>query len=284
MTMLFALGQHPARPSAQARFQDDERVFACSDDIYASCRFDRVGAVFAILQQELESHAHIQLHLGKTQDKNRRGVVPVGIEQLTRLATRVKPGAVVWRGDTDLPLSQQGIRVLGVPIGQPEFVRHFLPGTSNSLPTDSMVECCVVVSVDANFWLRTVRPDRFIRSSPDDLGLTHSTTLGKGDLHVAPLCGRSGIDERTMIPGRRTLGKLGGLQTHGKRTATCHCGDAHGWRDSASRLQPPFLEGIGGVPPCGRETRSPTSQSLGGSRRPLGSWSNSSCARRCGLV
>ena len=28
MPMLFALGQHPALPAAQARLQDDERVFA----------------------------------------------------------------------------------------------------------------------------------------------------------------------------------------------------------------------------------------------------------------
>ena len=75
--------QH-SQQAAQARLQD-ERVFAYLDDIYAVCRPNRVGVVFAILQQELQSHAHIQLHLGKTQVWN-RGVVPVGIEQLTRLA------------------------------------------------------------------------------------------------------------------------------------------------------------------------------------------------------
>ena len=111
--------------------KDDELVFANLDDICAVCRPDRVGVVFAILQQEFQSHAHIQ-HLGKTQVWNRGGVVPVGIEHLTRLARRVKPDAVVWRGDTDLPLSQQGIQVLGVPIGQPP---------------------------RATFWMRAVRPE-----------------------------------------------------------------------------------------------------------------------------
>ena len=96
------------------------------DDMYAVCRPDRCGAVFTILQQELQSHAEIQLHHGKTQVWNRGGVVPSGIEELTRMARRVKPEAVVWRGDPELPLSQQGMRVLGVPIGQPEFVRDFL--------------------------------------------------------------------------------------------------------------------------------------------------------------
>ena len=42
------------------------------------------------------------------------------------MARRVKPEAVVWRGDPELPLSQQGMTVLGVPIGQPEFVRDHL--------------------------------------------------------------------------------------------------------------------------------------------------------------
>ena len=47
-------------------------------------------------------------------------------EEWSLLALSSSRDAVVWRGDTELPLCQQGIRVLGVPIGQPEFVRHFL--------------------------------------------------------------------------------------------------------------------------------------------------------------
>ena len=61
------------------------------------------------------------------------------------MARRVKPEAVVWRGDLELPLSQQGMRVLGVPIGQPEFVRDYLERKNlearGSIPTDSVVEC-----------------------------------------------------------------------------------------------------------------------------------------------
>ena len=38
----------------------------------------------------------------------------------------VKPEPVVWRGDTELPLSEQGVKVLGVPIGQPACVQLFL--------------------------------------------------------------------------------------------------------------------------------------------------------------
>ena len=35
----------------------------------------------------------------------------------------LKPEAVVWKGDPQLPEEQQRVRVLGVPIGRGEFVR-----------------------------------------------------------------------------------------------------------------------------------------------------------------
>ena len=52
--------------------------------------------------------------------------MPEGIEELTRLARRVKPDAVVWEGDRELPHAKQGLKVWGVPTGQPECVRGFL--------------------------------------------------------------------------------------------------------------------------------------------------------------
>ena len=98
------------------------------------------------------------------------GVVPSGIEELTRMARRVKPEAVVWRGDPELPLSRQGMRVLGVPIGQPEFVRDYLerkslehetlfqrvPWLNNPQAAWLLLMCA---STRANFWLRAVCPD-----------------------------------------------------------------------------------------------------------------------------
>ena len=38
----------------------------------------------------------------------------------------LKPGTIVWKGDANLPVSQQGLKVLGHSIGQPAFVREFL--------------------------------------------------------------------------------------------------------------------------------------------------------------
>ena len=35
----------------------------------------------------------------------------------------LKPGAIVWKGDANLPTSQQGLKVLGIPIGR-EFLEN----------------------------------------------------------------------------------------------------------------------------------------------------------------
>ena len=78
--------------------------------------------------EELATHAHIHVHHGKTQVWNRGGVEPSGMEEITRAARVVKPDAVVWRGDPLLPFSQQGVKVLGIPIGHTEYVREFWKG------------------------------------------------------------------------------------------------------------------------------------------------------------
>ena len=54
---------------------------------------------------------------------------------MTRRARQVKPDAVVWKGDQQLPPNQQGLRVLGVPIDQPEFVLDFLEAKSRERAT-----------------------------------------------------------------------------------------------------------------------------------------------------
>ena len=113
-----SLGQHRAL----------EKLFAFLDDVYLVCTPGRVADVLTAVGEELMAHAHISLHLGKTQVWNRSGVVPASIEAISRAARLVKPDAIVWRGDAELPLTQQGIRVLGAPIGRTEFVVAHLEG------------------------------------------------------------------------------------------------------------------------------------------------------------
>ena len=73
-------------------------------------------------------HAVISVHKGKTQVWNRGGVVPQDIDIITAAAVRV-PDAVVWRGPQELP-AKQGLKVLGAPIGHPQYVQEFLRGKS----------------------------------------------------------------------------------------------------------------------------------------------------------
>ena len=171
MPMLFALGKHPALAAAQERLRGNELLFAYLDDVYAVCRPDRVGAIFAILEQELQAHAEIRLHLGKTQVWNRGGVTPDGVDELQRRARRLKPEAVVWKGDPQLPEEQQGVRVLGVPIGRGELVRVFLEKKNKEHetlfqripwlndPQSAWLLLLMCASTRANFWLRSVHPD-----------------------------------------------------------------------------------------------------------------------------
>ena len=130
MPMLFALGQHGALEATQARLGAGEYVFAYLDDIYTATGPARVDGAHVAVEEELWSHTRIHLHHGKTQVWNRGGTEPSGMEVLTQAARAVKPGAVVWRGDPLLPPVQQGLKVLGVPIGHEAFVEHFLENKS----------------------------------------------------------------------------------------------------------------------------------------------------------
>ena len=82
----------------------------------------------------------------------------------------MKPEAVVWWGDATLSHDQQGVRILGVPIGSAVFVRRQLEEKSAEHQTpfhriplmDYTQECglqLLLCAAIANFWLRAVRPE-----------------------------------------------------------------------------------------------------------------------------
>ena len=99
----------------------DEHLFAYLDDIYVVCPPERVSAIHKFLGQALEENARIQMHLGKTQVWNRGGHMPPGCDAMQVAAQRVDPHARVWRGEG--PSHEQGIRVLGIPIGHVDVVQ-----------------------------------------------------------------------------------------------------------------------------------------------------------------
>ena len=72
-------------------------------------------------------HAGIQINAGKTQIWNRSGARPEVSNVLERVARASNPSAIVWRG-SHLPSEMQGIKILGTPLGHPDFVARHLEG------------------------------------------------------------------------------------------------------------------------------------------------------------
>ena len=100
MPLLFALGQHGSLVAIQGRLRDNEHVLAYHDDVYTVCKPERVAHPVA----SWEDASVEQRGVGTRWDRS--------------IARAVKPHVVVWRGDPLLPVHQQGLKVLGIPIGQ----------------------------------------------------------------------------------------------------------------------------------------------------------------------
>ena len=113
MPMLFSVAEH---------LRENEQLFAFLDDICFVRDTGRIGDVLQLLQRELWNHARISLHLGKTKVWNRAGIRQPGCEEMLRAAVLVDPNARVWRGDTSTPPSEQSLKILGTPVGQPKYL------------------------------------------------------------------------------------------------------------------------------------------------------------------
>ena len=111
MSLLYSLGQHQALVATMAYL----------DDIYLVTSPTRVGAVYTTLSTELQRRCHIRVHTGKTRVWNAAGVRPDACDWLERQAVLEDAGPV-WRG-SDLSTFQQRVRILGTPLGHPDFVR-----------------------------------------------------------------------------------------------------------------------------------------------------------------
>ena len=184
---------------------------------------DRVGAIFAILEQELQAHAEIWLHLCKTQVWNRGGVTPDGVDELQRRASRLKPEAGA-RG------AHWSRRVRACFLGEEK------QGTRDSLSADPMVErpsVCVAapyhVHVDPSKLLVEISGTATRRQRLDVSGhhprFPFSSRHGQGVCQFECLGGRIGVEQRPQESGKCPLGQLGRLFAHGARPTPGHCGD-----------------------------------------------------------
>ena len=173
MPLLYSLGQHGALEATHEELLDGENLVAYLDDIWVVLTVpERVGHVYGSLQRNLFSHARIRVHGGKTQVWNRSGIRPEGCDTLERIAQAADPRARVWRGsgETDLPPSQQGIVVLGTPLGDPAFIQAHLEKKADEqrtlleripMVTDLQSAWLILLhcaSARANYLLRVVEP------------------------------------------------------------------------------------------------------------------------------
>ena len=72
--------------------------------MYVLCLPHRVVPLFKVLRESLDRVAGIRLHEGKTKVWNRSGTAPEDVEEL---------GEEAWQ--------PEGLKVLGTPIGSPQF-------------------------------------------------------------------------------------------------------------------------------------------------------------------
>ena len=85
--------------------------------------------------------------------------MPVGVERLEVVARRIDLDAIVWRGNRDIPTEQQGLKILGCPVGLPD--RHSVLLDRISLVDDLQSAWLLLVfcaAARANFFLRSVTP------------------------------------------------------------------------------------------------------------------------------
>ena len=182
----------------------------------------------------------IRVHHGKTRLWSIGGVDPTGVEALTAAARVSDPTAIVWRGDPALPPSEQAVRILGTPLGHPDFLRAEL-GLLSVGHDDLMTKTAHVQNLQCA-WLLLWRfsqgellfasgsprsvfhfrctPRCFVafserppRDRPQFLVLEHS--------QFASVFGRTRSPQRCLVGPSSLLTKLGGLLVQQRHPAVC---------------------------------------------------------------
>ena len=173
MPLLFCLAQHVALRAVADQMEEGEHLSAFLDDLYIVCHPDRVGEIHSILQRELFRHAHISIHLGKTTIWNTSGDEPEACARLQAAASCGGPVSCgLERGSHHtLPVSSQGVKILGSPVGHPGFVSAQLQVKSDShsvlldrIPAVEDLQAAWLLRLfcaqaKANFLLWSVHPD-----------------------------------------------------------------------------------------------------------------------------
>ena len=210
-----------------------EHLFAFLDDVCIVTRPDRVAHSFSVIQEQLRRHSNIRVHLGKIKVWNASGERPRDCDILQCIADASDSNEPVWRG-SDLPTDQQGIRVLGTPLGHEDFVAAHLAQVLRKhqtllerIPMVQDVQCAWALLLHsaasrANYQVRVVRPEltgefgqghdegvwrclcNILRVHPESGG-----GLARGHCEFAAGFGRIGPPKRSPNEAVSLLGKLG---------------------------------------------------------------------------
>ena len=131
MPLLCSLGTTLELSRVQAALQEDEVLLALLDDTHTVTSHKRTATAFAALQGALMIKTGIHLNPGKTKIWNVAGGETSRVRHSSADRGNVRPTATVWRG-SDLPTCQQVMKILGTPLGHPDFVRASLESKNAS--------------------------------------------------------------------------------------------------------------------------------------------------------
>ena len=173
-------------------------------------------------EHELWNHAKIQKTSGRK---------PPSCDEMQRAAEAADPNARVWRG-SEVPTTEQGIKILGCPLGHEDFVSAQLEATTRkhqvllqAIPTVPDVQSawslllhCAVAR--ANYQLRVLRPDVvsfFARAHDAGVWQCPCAVPRIPDTSCEEVAssgpGWVGFEERCSHQCRRSLGKLAVVAT-----------------------------------------------------------------------
>ena len=165
----------------QAGLLPHEKLFAFLDDIYIVTAPNRTADSVENCSGMRAFHSTLGC---KTQIWNRAGRMPPACADILAAARVTDPTAVVWKVDLALPSDQQGLVVLGAPIGHPDFVMSKLEEKSHEhrvllerIPAIEDIQCAWLfllfcAAVRANYFLRVVQPAlsaRFATAHDNDI-------------------------------------------------------------------------------------------------------------------
>ena len=226
MPALFALAQHDALAAASGEMMPDEYIFAFLDDLYIVTSRARAGEAVQDVAWKVERHAGVRTHTGKLRAWSKGGgPAPPDLEDI---------GDEVWTAD--LPEEENGVVILGTPLGKPAFVQE--QAVKRMEIENKMLEELPKFASSQAAWALLLqsavpRANHTIRVVPP------SQSAAYADLHDAAVwrafCGIMGAEElEGDAKARRIAGLPGSLGGLGLRSARRIAEAAHwaSWIDA----------------------------------------------------